>query len=68
MGKLDELESSAAVRARLVPSTRLTLAFIGFLFFICVYANRVNLSIAMVCMVKQNGTADGNDVPLSEVL
>jgi hypothetical protein len=44
--------------APLVPSMRLTLALIGFLGFVVVYACRVNLSVALVCMVNQ--TAIGN--------
>ncbi|XP_012942626.1 sialin [Aplysia californica] len=55
----------------LLASSRLGLAIIGFLGFINVYAVRVNLSVAIVCMVNQtairsltagdNGTDSGSD-------
>ncbi|XP_055900366.1 sialin-like isoform X1 [Biomphalaria glabrata] len=47
-------------------SSRLGLAFIGFLGFINVYAVRVNLSVAIVCMVNQSRTDSNNTEQSSE--
>jgi hypothetical protein len=61
------------VAAPLVPSQRLMLAGMGFLAFMMVYACRVNLSVAIVCMVKVNKTTNASslvpvdETPLSEV-
>ncbi|KAK7082633.1 hypothetical protein SK128_005066 [Halocaridina rubra] len=51
---------------------RHTLAFLGFLGFACVYAMRVNLSVAIVAMVKSevknntNNTDDSEECPLPD--
>lgn len=43
-------------------SQRWKTAYVGFFGFICVYAVRVNLSVAIVCMVKsQNLTTGGTE-------
>ena len=39
--------------APLVPSTRLTLALVAFIGIVMIYSCRVNLSVALVCMVNQ---------------
>ncbi|XP_022337131.2 sialin-like [Crassostrea virginica] len=41
-------------------SQRWKTAYVGFLGFICVYAVRVNLSVAIVCMVKSQNSTLGN--------
>ncbi|OWF44378.1 Sialin [Mizuhopecten yessoensis] len=39
-------------------SHRVRLSFLCFMGFFCLYANRVNLSVAIICMVKQEMTND----------
>ncbi|XP_060068011.1 sialin-like [Ylistrum balloti] len=39
-------------------SHRVRLSFLCFMGFFCLYANRVNLSVAIICMVKQELTND----------
>lgn len=39
-------------QARLFPSCRLTLTIIGFFMFVHLYAQRVGMSVAIVCMVN----------------
>jgi len=46
-----EIQSSSPVP--LLPSCRLTLVVIGFFMFIHLYAQRVGMSVAIVCMVNQ---------------
>ena len=55
--------------APLFPSQRLLLAVIGFFGFVMVYACRVNLSVALVCMVRHdshNQSIDLSTLPLSQ--
>jgi ACS family sodium-dependent inorganic phosphate cotransporter-like MFS transporter 5 len=55
-------------------SCRLALAFVGFLGFINLYALRVNMSVAMVCMVNQTAVketdapSDDNQMNTSHVI
>ncbi len=44
---------TTVVRPRLIPSTRFTLALLVCFGFIIQYAQRINLSIAIVCMVNK---------------
>jgi ACS family sodium-dependent inorganic phosphate cotransporter-like MFS transporter 5 len=44
-----------SVRARLVPSTRFLLALLICFGFFVQFAQRINLSIAIVCMVNKTG-------------
>lgn len=44
-----------SIRPRLIPSTRFLLAILLCLGFIVQYAQRLNLSIAIVCMVDRTG-------------
>jgi hypothetical protein len=46
---LQEIECE---NAQLFPSCRLTLAIIGFFMFVHLYAQRVGMSVAIVCMVN----------------
>ena len=39
-------------------SCRVTLALVGFLGFLNLYAMRINLSVAIVCMVNQTAVAE----------
>ena len=49
-------------------SARLALAFVGFLGFVNLYALRVNLSVAMVCMINQTAVAlDSNSSDLPDL-
>ncbi|KAG0718549.1 Sialin [Chionoecetes opilio] len=45
---------------------RHTLAFLGFLGFAAVYAMRVNLSVAIVCMVKSKNASDSENNTVSD--
>jgi hypothetical protein len=47
-------------RPRLIPSKRFTLALLVFFAFIVQYSQRVNLAIAIVCMVNKTGSIDRN--------
>lgn len=41
------------IAARLFPSQRLLLAFLGFLGCMTVYSHRVDLSVTLICMVSE---------------
>jgi hypothetical protein len=49
---------TSSVRPRLIPSTRFLLALLVCFGFIVQYAQRVNLSIAIVCMVNKTRIND----------
>jgi hypothetical protein len=57
-------ESHSTPQFRLIPSTRLAIAFMCFLLMFEMYMLRINMSMAIVCMVKSRGplptTHDGN--------
>jgi len=49
---------TSSIRPRLIPSTRFLLALLVCFGFIVQYAQRVNLSIAIVCMVNKTRIND----------
>lgn len=56
-------------RARLFPSCRLVLAIIGFFMFLHLYAQRVGMSVAIVCMVNQTAIAkDAHDANETKII
>ncbi|CAD5121055.1 DgyrCDS9595 [Dimorphilus gyrociliatus] len=48
-------------------SIRLLLAFVGFLGFVNLYALRVNMSVAIVCMVNNTALSDSNSTQECEI-
>jgi hypothetical protein len=50
------VETATTARPRLIPSTRFLLALLVCLGFLVQYAQRINLSIAIVCMVDKTKT------------
>ncbi|KAL8615137.1 hypothetical protein ACOMHN_054506 [Nucella lapillus] len=71
MVKERDVEDEEVVDSSQVPfwcSARLGLAFLGFLGFIFVYALRVNLSVAVVCMVNRTAIANIDQQAVSGVV
>ncbi|ESO85177.1 hypothetical protein LOTGIDRAFT_167964 [Lottia gigantea] len=56
----DDKDFDDAEKVPCCTSKRWLLAFVGFAGFFCMYALRVNISVAIVCMVKPDNTTNTN--------
>jgi len=64
LGKIMQVEKAAST-PRLIPSTRFTLALLVSFALFVQYAQRVGLSMAIVCMVNRTGQFDNKTLKIS---